>query len=209
LEPEAVVLELDERLAAQLREDLLGGGQALREHRAHRDADLEVDVLDARESFGDERFGDEPEVGRHVVRALDVVAVFLRRVGLRERVEERHVRDAEAQLPGDGAHEVARAARARLLQELLEPGELPLLGARAARVGDLDEPLEDGLDGELLGGLVLLEERGLALAPALGAEDLHRGVAQVAALVIAFHDVVVGYARDGVERADDELVGHA
>ena len=77
LEAEAVVLQLSERAAAQLLHDLLGRRQPLGEHRAHGDADAELDLREGRKAVLPQHARHEADVAGDVVRALDLGATAL------------------------------------------------------------------------------------------------------------------------------------
>src|SRR5438552_7284503 len=142
LHPQPVVLVLQGGLAHSL-EDLLERLESLREHRPDRAEQLQVDVLESVDTFRGEDSRDLPEVGRHVVRALDAGSVRLRRERGRERVDDRHVRDPQPHLAHDHPDDVLRLPRCRAAQEVGQETDLPLLAPFAGFPSDRIEVLVD------------------------------------------------------------------
>ena len=108
-------------------EDRLERLEPFGEHRADWAEEFQVDLVQAVDAFRREDPRDLPEVGRHIVRALDPASVGLRREGGRESIDDRHVRYPEAHLPDDHPDDVLRFPRGRVAEQFRQQPNLPFL----------------------------------------------------------------------------------
>ena len=102
-----------------------------------------MDLIEAIDALRCEDPRDFPEVGGHIVRPLDSPPVGPRREGGRERIDDRHVRDAEAHLADHHADDVLRFPRGRVAQQFRQETDLPLLTALPRFPSDRVEMLID------------------------------------------------------------------
>src|SRR3989454_12402398 len=124
-------------------EDLLERLEPLRKHCANRTEEPQGGLIEAIDALRCEDPRDFPEVGGHIVRPLDSRPVGPRRAGGRERIDDRHVRDAEAHLADHYADDVLRFPRGRVAQQLRQETDLPLLTALPRFPSDRVEMLID------------------------------------------------------------------
>jgi hypothetical protein len=166
LDPDAVVLVLRAALPAQLGQDLRAFGEPLRQHGPHRAARRHPQFLDRGEPVSDQDPSDSPQV------AADVIGAFQYRPGglpaglhLGQRVQDGGRTDAQPQVPGDQAQQVAGLQRGGQGEQPAQQLQLAALRARPFRRGDLaqrghhDRDLQAGRPPvaargqQLLGGL--------------------------------------------------------
>jgi hypothetical protein len=196
LNPDTVVLVLGGAPPAQPGQDLRGVGQPLGQHDPHRVARLHPQLFHRGQPAARQRGGDLAEVAADVVAALQHRPGGLAaRVHLGKRVQDGGRADAEPQVPGDQAQQVAglqrggpgeqsgqqfqfAALRARSLgggdraQRAHDPGDLKAGGPRAGSV--------NGLFKQPLGGLTkvadLPHQRGhpRGVGAAGGGQRAHR-----------------------------------
>ena len=135
LDPDAVVLVLGRAPPAQPGQDLVGVGQPLGEHDPHRVPRLDPQLLHRGQPAACQGGGDLAEVAADVVAALEHRPGGLAaRVDLGERVQDGGRADAEPQVPGHQAQQVAGLQRGGPGQQ---PGQqLQLRALRARPLGE-------------------------------------------------------------------------